>query len=230
MAHRRLPQVLDRGDIERLKDQVGGGRLGIRNRAALECMHRAGLRVSEVCHLAPRDLRWNAAEVVIRNGKGGKDRVVPADDVLMMWLARWNEVRPASEVFFCTLRGTATVPRYWQALLKVLAQRAGIDPAAITPHILRHSFATECLDDGLSLRDVQELLGHTSVATTQVYTHVRPADLAAKVRARTRQPEPEPAVDPAAQFIGLLNDEQRAALVRLLLPSMITPKPPGGDA
>lgn len=229
MAHRRLPQVLDRGDIERLKDAVGGGRLGVRNRAALEAMHRAGLRVSEVCNLAPRDVRWNAAEVVVRNGKGGRDRVVPADDVLMMWLAKWNEMRPAGETFFCALKGTATVPRYWQALLKTLAKRVGLDPAAVTPHILRHSFATECLDDGLTLRDVQELLGHTSVATTQVYTHVRPADLAAKVRARTKK-APEPVADPAATFVASLNDEQRAAFLRLLLPGTNAQNPSGGDA
>lgn len=217
MAHRRLPQVLDRGDIERLKDATGGGRLGIRNRAALETMHRAGLRVSEVCDLAPSDVRWTARELSVRHGKGDRDRVVPVDDVLLLWLSEWESVRPNAPTFFCSLKGTRTAPRYWQALLKPLARKIGMDPALVTPHIFRHSFATEALDDGFTLREVQELLGHASVNNTQVYLHVRPADLAAKMRARTRKPEePAPSPDLMAAFVATLNERQREALAAAL--------------
>jgi len=170
------------------------------------------------------DIRWRTQELVVRHGKGDKDRVVPMDDDLAHWLAAWMEKRPANaDTVFCTLRGEATVPRYWQDAVKRLATKAGLDPATVTPHVLRHCCATELLDDGCNIREVQAFLGHSSVATTQIYTHVRPAELGEKVRRIRRQHQAEPAPDPLAAVLATMTAEQKQALAQVLLSGSGTP-------
>lgn len=160
-------------------------------------------------------------ELVVRQGKGGRDRVVPVDAELTHWRLQWDAVRPqASRTLFCTLAGGPLSPRHIQQVAKRVAEKAGLDPAEMTPHVFRHTYATELLDEGFTIREVQQLLGHAHVNTTQVYTHVRPRDLADKVRARTASPpaasEQADAQDPLLQAllsaVSTMTPEQRASL------------------
>ena len=146
-------------------------------------MARAGLRIGEVCSLAPGDLRWPSGLVEVRHGKGDVDRVVPLPRIAWLALAGWQERRPpGAHSWICTLAGRPTVPRYWQLALKRWARRAGLpEPEKVTPHTLRHTYASACLAAGLSLAELRDLLGHRSVATTSMYLHVMPVDVQAHV-------------------------------------------------
>ena len=184
---KRLPVVLEAAEVKAILDAANiHCPTGFRNRTMLTVLWRCGLRVSEACNLRPEHIRWDTKILEVRRGKGGKDRNVPLDDVAFDWLERWRAHRAASPFFFSSLKGMRLSPRYVQQLVKRLAKKA-LPPARaalVTPHVLRHTYATELLDEGFTLRDVQTLLGHASVATTQIYTHVRPAALTAKVRRR----------------------------------------------
>ena len=183
-----LPHVLDRGEAEALLRQPNTRcPTGLRNRAMLELMYRAGLRVSEVVNLRPSDVRWQSRLVEVRNGKGNKDRAVPVDEATVGWLQAWSARRPPrGHRFFCTLHGGSLSTRYVQAAVKRYAVRAlGAERArAVSPHVLRHTYATELLDEGFTIREVQALLGHANVGTTQIYTHVRPSEIARKFNGR----------------------------------------------
>jgi len=234
---------LDREDVAKLKAACSpNSRIGRRNRAALEVLHRCGLRVAELCALRPADVRWKLCQVVVRQGKGRKDRVVPGvgDDVLGA-LRAWQEVRPeGAQALFCTLDGRPTSPRYWQQALKRLAKHAGVDPATVTPHVLRHCFASEALEDGMTLAEVSALLGHSDLATTAIYLHARPTELGKKlhkVRAKRAAEDAEEAQetaprapDPLAVFVGTLTAEQRDALAWALLAAQGAPQAPQGGA
>ena len=187
---KRLPVVLETHEVEALLDAANTScPTGFRNRALLTVVWRCGLRVSEVCDLRTTQIRWTDCILEIRNGKGGRDRNIPLDAKALDWLTRWRPHRADSPFFFSSLSGQRLSPRYIQQLIKRLAVRA-LGPergAVVTPHVLRHTYATELLDEGFTLREVQDLLGHASVATTQIYTHVRPKALAEKIRQRGAQ-------------------------------------------
>jgi integrase/recombinase XerD len=184
---RTLPKVIEKEEVERLLAQPNPKYpTGLRNRSILEVMYRCGLRLSEAIDLKPSHIRWKNQELLVRQGKGKKDRVVPIDGRCMLWLERWKAKRPESTWFFCNLKGGKLQPRYLQQMMEREAQAAGLSQK-VTPHMLRHTCATELLDEGFTLREVQEFLGHSSVATTQIYTHVRPKALGDKIRARGQQ-------------------------------------------
>jgi integrase/recombinase XerD len=144
----------------------------------LETLYATGLRVSELVNLRLHEIGFN--EGVLRAiGKGNKERLVPLGEVAIDWLGRYmTQARPEilagrqSEALFVTARGGAmTRQAFWQ-LIKRYALVAGIDPARLSPHVLRHAFATHLLNHGADLRVVQLLLGHADISTTQIYTHV----------------------------------------------------------
>lgn len=195
---RRLPRILERDEVKRLLDACNiATPTGARNRAMLELMYRAGLRVGEVCRLKTADIRWESEHLLVLRSKGDTDRVVPLETGSLQILRLWLQMRPKvrSPYLFLNIKGeqvAPVLPRYVQQLMKLLARRAGIDPERVTPHVLRHCYATELLEEGFTIREVQQLLGHMWVTTTQIYTHVRPAQLAAKIRLRGLPPEPEP--------------------------------------
>ncbi len=173
----RLPKSLSRGQIEALLDSVTGTRpLDVRDRALLEALYATGARVQEACDWRLEDLRL--PERVMRCiGKGRKERWVPlgegAAEALEVWL---DEARPrldktGSERLFLSRSGRPLDRVRVFRLLRERATRAGV-AAELSPHTLRHSCATHLLEGGADLRTVQELLGHASVQTTQVYTHV----------------------------------------------------------
>lgn len=175
-AWRKLPTVLSPSEVERLLAVPRPDSFrGVRDAAMLELMYSAGLRVSEMIAVTVGSVNLKEGHVRCR-GKGDKDRVVPIGSVAEMKLLRYLNERAgakgaASDVLFLTRLGRGFTRRGLWKLVKQLARRAGIEKN-ITPHTLRHSFATHLLDGGADLRAVQEMLGHTDISTTQIYTHV----------------------------------------------------------
>jgi len=181
---RRLPHFLSTEDIGRLLVAPSNGDpMGLRDRAILETMYSAGLRISETVGLDQSDLDFEAGILRVR-GKGRKERLAPIGSYAVQALRRWLAVRrvsprepegPQSPVFvnkFGRRLTTRSVARMLQKYLRI----TGLD-SRTTPHSLRHSFATHLLDRGADIRSVQELLGHKSLVTTQIYTHVSTAGL-----------------------------------------------------
>ena len=175
---RRLPSVLTLPQIESLIEQPDTSTpLGLRDRAMLELAYGAGLRVSELCSLSIDELHLDQ-EIVMVRGKGGKQRVVPFGRAAARAMARYLDAgRPRlldgqiSPFVFLNARGGRISRVGFFKNLKAHAVSAGI-VRRVSPHVLRHSFATHLLEGGADLRLVQELLGHADIATTQVYTHV----------------------------------------------------------
>jgi integrase/recombinase XerC len=152
--------------------------LRLRDRALLELVYATGLRVAEVCGLDTFDIdraRYQTPMVVVRRGKGGKSREVPlggqADRALEAYLDRRRTLGAQGTALFVNARGTRLTVRSVQRLVSHWAVAGGVHARA-TPHGLRHSFATHLLDEGVDLRSIQELLGHASLASTQIYTQV----------------------------------------------------------
>jgi integrase/recombinase XerD len=179
----RLPKTLSEQHVDRLLEAPDIGQaLGLRDRAMLELMYASGLRVSELVGLKRTsvDLRAGVVQVM---GKGGKERLVPMGEVAMDWLRRYvGEARPElagggnPDGLFLTTRGEVMTRHNFWRLIKIYAGRAGI-PVQLSPHTLRHAFATHLLEHGADLRAVQSLLGHADLSTTQIYTHVAQARL-----------------------------------------------------
>lgn len=175
----RLPKVMSEKQVESLLDAPDlDTPLGLRDRAMLETIYATGLRVSELVNLKLHEV--GLADGVLRAlGKGSKERLVPLGQLAIDWITRYlHEARPdilhgqQSDALFVTARGGAmTRQAFWQ-LIKRYALVAGIDPARLSPHVLRHAFATHLLNHGADLRVVQLLLGHADISTTQIYTHV----------------------------------------------------------
>ncbi|HLH24828.1 MAG TPA: tyrosine-type recombinase/integrase [Chloroflexota bacterium] len=166
MARRRLPKCLAAGEPERLVRACTTDR----DRLLVECGLFLGLRVSELVHLQIEEVDLDARRLLVNQGKGGKDRYVPIPQKLMAALAAWIGKRTAGPVFLSRL-GRGLTTRAVQQMLQAAGERAGL-PRRVTPHMLRHTYATRLLERGATLREVQELLGHSSVATTERYTWV----------------------------------------------------------
>ena len=175
---RKLPHAIPLADIERLLAQPEGeSALALRDRAMLELAYACGLRVSELVGLerGQVDMRGRLLTVT---GKGDKQRVVPFGRAAAAALAEWLErgrprlaARARHDAVFCNARGGALSRMGWWLILRGHARRAGL-ATRVHPHALRHSFATHLLEGGADLRVVQELLGHASVTTTAIYTHL----------------------------------------------------------
>ena len=175
---RRLPRTLSPGEAERLVDAAAGTTpRALRDRALVELLYGAGLRVSEAVGLERAGV--DLEERLVRSvGKGGKERVVPigrsATDALRRYVSRGRpflDRRHRPELFLNAHGGGLTRAGAF-LILRKLAEKAGLDPTRIHPHLLRHSFATHLLEGGADLRSVQEMLGHADLATTEIYTHV----------------------------------------------------------
>ncbi|HEX4797796.1 MAG TPA: site-specific tyrosine recombinase XerD [Burkholderiales bacterium] len=174
----RFPRTLSEADVEALLAQPDPETpLGLRDRAMLEVLYASGLRVSELTRLKLAEVSLDMGVVRIF-GKGSKERLVPLGEEALAWLSRYSkEARPAllkkrpSDFVFVTGRGTSmTRQAFWQLLKKRAA--SSIPGKSLSPHTLRHAFATHLLNHGADLRVVQLLLGHADISTTQIYTHV----------------------------------------------------------
>nr|HEX4317089.1 tyrosine-type recombinase/integrase [Kofleriaceae bacterium] len=159
-------------------EEARHAQLRLRDTALLELLYGTGLRVSECCAVDLTDIdreRYGVAMVIVRRGKGGKTRQVPltgaADRALAAWLPARAELHPRDRALFTNAAGARLTPRSVQRLVKQWKIAGGVHAPA-TPHVLRHSFATHLLDEHVDLRAIQELLGHASLGSTQIYTKV----------------------------------------------------------
>ena len=190
-ARRPLPRLLSHGEVDslflRAEEEAGSGKLdALRSLALLELLYGSGLRATELVAL-PRSAVPRDAPLLTVTGKGGQQRMVPVSTRARQALSRWLAVLPAGESRYVfpsrAAAGHLTRVRLFQ-LLRELAGRAGISPEKVSPHVLRHAFATHLLEGGADLRVLQTLLGHADIATTQIHTHVESARLVALVNSR----------------------------------------------
>jgi integrase/recombinase XerD len=179
---RSLPKVLSREEMDRLIAAAAArdGAQGLRLACMVELAYASGLRISELTGLTLAALARDPAYLVVR-GKGGKERLAPLNAAARTAVKAYLEVRPRflpkgdkANPWLFPSRGAAgrLTPRRFAQLLDEAAADAGIDPTRVSPHVLRHAFATHLLEGGADLRVVQTLLGHADIATTQIYTHV----------------------------------------------------------
>ena len=174
---KRLPSFLPKDESKGLLDaEAERSEAGLRDHALLELLYATGLRVAECCGLDLDDVDRRRGAVRVM-GKGGKERVVPAGDAALQALGAWLAVRGEGRgALFTNLRGGRLGTRSVLRIVKRRARAAGID-RRVTPHTLRHTFATHMLGEGADLRLLQELLGHSRLSTTQRYPHVSPEHL-----------------------------------------------------
>jgi integrase/recombinase XerD len=185
---RPLPRILDTQEVQRMfeaaEDRAMSGELAaVRNLALLELLYGSGLRASELVGLPRGAVRSGQPFVMVR-GKGSKERLVPISSRAEAVVGRWLEVSPAGTIWlFPSGKTHLSRVRLFQ-IVRAMAADAGIVPERVSPHVLRHAFATHLLAGGADLRVLQSLLGHADIATTQIYTHVDSARLVELVNSR----------------------------------------------
>ncbi|MGU3454908.1 site-specific tyrosine recombinase XerD [Brevundimonas sp. M1A4_2e] len=179
---RSLPKTLSRDEVEALLAAASAhdGAAGLRLIALVEMAYASGLRVSELLGLKVEAVRRDPAYLIVR-GKGGKERLAPLNAAAREAIKAWLDARDAARksgapdspwLFPSHGKSGHLTPRRFAQLLDQAALSAGIDPSRVSPHVLRHAFATHLLEGGADLRVVQTLLGHADISTTQIYTHV----------------------------------------------------------
>lgn len=172
---RPLPRILDRADVDALfrsaEDKASSGEpAALRNLALLELLYGSGLRASELVSLPRRAFRKGQPFLILR-GKGDKERLVPVSSRATAAVEQWSATLLEGQWLFPSRTGHLSRVRLFQ-IMRALAAEAGISPERVSPHVLRHAFATHLLAGGADLRALQTLLGHADIATTQIYTHV----------------------------------------------------------
>jgi integrase/recombinase XerD len=189
-TQRALPRTLGHGDIARLFEALEarrrdrhGDALTLRLIALVELLYGSGLRATELVSLPRHALRGDQPFLILR-GKGGRERLVPISDRAQAAVAEWAHHVPGDQPWlFPSGKSFLSRVRLFQ-MLRELAAEAGIPPDRISPHVLRHAFATHLLEGGADLRALQTMLGHADIATTQIYTHVNSAHLVELVNSR----------------------------------------------
>lgn len=174
-AERRLPKVLSPAEAAALIKAVvkdGGDKKALRLRLIVELLYASGLRVSELVGLPQTAISGDYTHLIV-TGKGGRQRLVPLGKYAAGLLAEWSALADKGKYIFAgrAKSGHLTRQRVHQ-LIKLAAVAAGIKPARVSAHVLRHAFATHLMENGADLRSVQQMLGHADIATTQIYTHV----------------------------------------------------------
>jgi len=175
---RKLPETLSIPEIEKILNQPNiSTAIGIRDRSILETLYGCGIRVSELINLSKKDIIWES-EIIRIIGKGSKERIVPIGSSALFWLDKYiKEIRPkivktslTNEIIYLNQKGGKFSRMGIWKIIKEYSLRAGLDN--VHPHTFRHSFATHLLEGGADLRAVQEMLGHSDISTTQIYTHI----------------------------------------------------------
>jgi integrase/recombinase XerD len=185
---RPLPRILDADEVQRMfeaaEDRAASGQLtAVRNLALLELLYGSGLRSSELVSLPRGAVRPGQPFLMVR-GKGSKERLVPISTRAEAAVAKWLEIAPGGKPWlFPSGKTHLSRVRLFQ-IVRAMATDAGIAPERVSPHVLRHAFATHLLSGGADLRVLQSLLGHADIATTQIYTHVDSARLVELVNTR----------------------------------------------
>jgi len=185
---RPLPRILEAAEVERMfaaaEDRASSGELAaVRNLALLELLYGSGLRATELVSLPRGAVRPGQPFLMVR-GKGSKERLVPISARAESAVGRWLEIAPGGALWlFPSGKSHLSRVRLFQ-IVRAMAADAGITPERVSPHVLRHAFATHLLSGGADLRVLQSLLGHADIATTQIYTHVDSARLVELVNSR----------------------------------------------
>lgn len=176
-SEKRLPSVLTQDEVEALMNGFDMSKKGeIRDRAMMETMYASGLRISELLSLVLGNINAEQGYIKVR-GKGMKDRIIPIGEYALGYIGKYErEVRrfnpgARTKFVFLNIKGEPISRQYFWRKVKFYAARAGIQ-VPLSPHTLRHSFATHLLENGANLKEVQEMLGHSKIETTQIYTHV----------------------------------------------------------
>ena len=174
---KKLPRILSEDDVKSLLDIALNDAYSYRNKAMLELMYSSGLRVSELLNLEVNNIDFNMNLVRVF-GKGSKERIVPIDDIATKYLDEYINIyrntllrNKESDILFLNSRGDKLSRQGFFKILKQIAKEKGIKKE-LSPHTLRHSFATHLLNHGADLRSIQTMLGHENIETTQIYTHV----------------------------------------------------------
>jgi len=185
---RPLPRILEAGEVERMfeaaEDRAASGEpAAVRNLALLELLYGSGLRATELVSLPRGAVRQGQPFLMVR-GKGSKERLVPISSRAERAVGRWLELAASGTLWlFPSGKSHLSRVRLFQ-IVRIMAADAGIAPERVSPHVLRHAFATHLLSGGADLRVLQSLLGHADIATTQIYTHVDSARLVELVNSR----------------------------------------------
>jgi integrase/recombinase XerD len=185
---RPLPRILDADEVQRMFEAAenraaSGQPVAVRNLALIELLYGSGLRASELVSLPRGAVRPGQPFLMVR-GKGSKERLVPISTRAQSAVAKWLELAPGGRPWlFASGKGHLSRMRLFQ-IVRAMAADAGIAPERVSPHVLRHAFATHLLSGGADLRVLQSLLGHADIATTQIYTHVDSARLVELVNTR----------------------------------------------
>ena len=185
---RPLPRILESAEVERMfeaaEDRAASGELAaVRNLALLELLYGSGLRATELVSLPRGAMRPGQPFLMVR-GKGSKERLVPISSRAEAAVAKWLDIAPGGTLWlFPSGKKHLSRVRLFQ-IVRTMAADAGILPERVSPHVLRHAFATHLLSGGADLRVLQSLLGHADIATTQIYTHVDSARLVELVNSR----------------------------------------------
>lgn len=193
---RKLPKIISREEAAKFIAAIDTKTdTGKRDKAIITTMYRAGLRVSEICDLMPHNINLNDRVINIIQGKGKKDRNVYIDDMLLKALNAWISVREDYDYLFYSISfksvGTQLTSRRIRQICEDLSKQTkvflydGKKKKPVSPHTLRHTFATECLEDGLLLHEVKNLLGHANLQTTSIYLSVRDKQIKKKIIERT---------------------------------------------
>ncbi len=169
----KLPKYLRVDEVSQLLNAPE--RQNLRDRLILRMLYKCGLRVSELCNLHIEDIHFHDALVLIKNGKGNKDRLVPIDNHTLDMVEIFKGGAEVGVVIL-SMRGERLSTRQVERIVDKYAKRAGINKH-VHPHMLRHSFAVHCLKSGMNLRTVQKMLGHSSLTTTQIYLDLTMEDV-----------------------------------------------------
>lgn len=176
---KRLPKYLNLDEVERLLNAPPSDTIGLRDKAMLYLLYATGMRVSELVSLRMDEVNMEYGYVRVK-GKGGKERLVPFGELSKRYLKEYIahsrplliNRRSPSEFLFLSRRGERMTRQYFWKMIKRYALIAGIDPNRVTPHVIRHSFATHLLERGADLVAIKEMLGHSSLTTTEIYTYI----------------------------------------------------------
>jgi integrase/recombinase XerD len=178
--HRKaLPKILSIDEINKLISQIEiNSAIGVRDRTIIEMLYACGLRVSELCNLSQKNIIWDY-EILRVIGKGSKERIIPIGKSALFWLKKYIEEErfklsssdKSADIIFLNFRGNKLSRMGIWKILQKYAIQIGLENK-IHPHVFRHSFATHLLEGGADLRAVQEMLGHSDISTTQIYTHL----------------------------------------------------------
>jgi len=169
MRKNKLPTVLEPEEAQKLLRQPNKRYpTGLRNKAIISVMLHCGLRLSETCNLKPGDINLSKGKLRVVSGKGSKDRDLAIPDYLIDLLNTWRKIRPKSKYFFPTLKGKKLSGRYIQQMVKRYSQKAGVSKN-ITPHTLRHTYATHYYRQTKDIETLRRILGHSDISTTTIY-------------------------------------------------------------